>query len=190
VKLAAGIAMGLVAALSGAACRSTQPTAYTPPQEEQRDTAKAERLTREAADLIYSDPERAEALLREALAADIFHGPAHNDLGVVFLERNELYEAAHEFEWARKLMPGNADPRVNLALVMEQAGRTDDARAAYESALEVMPDYVPAMQGLASLAMRDGNEDRRLSGWLGRIAVEGESAEWREWARDQGIRRR
>ncbi len=125
---------GLVVCLGAliASCRSTQPTAYTPPQEEARDTAKAERLTREAADMIYSDPERAESLLREALAADIFHGPAHNDLGVVFLERGELYEAAHEFEWARKLMPGHPDPRINLALVMEgkrpavPSGRGDD----------------------------------------------------------------
>jgi hypothetical protein len=82
-------------------------------------------------------------------------------------------------------MPGNADPRVNLAVVMEQAGRNDDTRAAYESALEVVPEYMPAMQGLAMLAARDGSEDRRLSGWLGRIAVEGESAEWREWARNR-----
>ena len=139
-----------------AGCRSASPTAYTPPREERRDTAKAERLTRDAADLIYSDPARAEALLREALAADIFHGPAHNDLGVVFLERGELYEAAHEFAWAQKLMPGNPDPRINLALVMEQAGRIEDARAAYESVLEVSPEYpeyVPAMRGIAKLTV-------------------------------------
>jgi Flp pilus assembly protein TadD len=52
-----------------------------------------------------SEPEKAERLLREALTADLWHGPAHNDLGVIHLRRNELYEAASEFEWARKLMP-------------------------------------------------------------------------------------
>ena len=183
MKRGAGIVLLLAAVI--ASCRSTPPTAYTPPQEEQRDTAKAERLTREAADLIYSDPLRAETLLREALAADIFHGPAHNDLGVIFLERGELYEAAHEFAWAQKLMPGNPDPRINLALVMEQAGRNDDARAAYESALEVWPEYVPAMQGMAMLAVRNGAAEPRLRGWLERIALEGEDQAWREWARDR-----
>ena len=185
MRLGAGIALGIVAALSGTACRSAHPTAYTPPKEEKRNTSKAERLTREAADLIYSDPERAEALLREALAADIFHGPAHNDLGVVFLERAELYEAAHEFEWARKLMPGHPDPRINLALGMEEAGRNDDARAAYESALEVWPDHMAAMQGLAMLAIRNGEEETRLRGWLERIALAGEDDLWRAWARDR-----
>jgi hypothetical protein len=50
-------------------------TAYTPPREADRNTAVAEKLTREAADLIDSDAERAEGLLRQALAADIYHGP-------------------------------------------------------------------------------------------------------------------
>jgi len=183
VRRGAGIV--LVLATLMASCRSTQPTAYTPPQEEARDTAKAERLTREAADLIYSDPSSAETLLREALAADIFYGPAHNDLGVIFLERGELYEAAHEMEWARKLMPGHPDPRINLALVMEEAGRTEDARAAYESALEVWPEYVPAMQGLASIAVLEAKEEPRLRGWLDRIALEGDDQAWRQWARDR-----
>ena len=151
----------------------------------QRATARAGHFTREPADLIHSDPSRAESLLREALAADIFHGPAHNDLGVIFLERGELYEAAHELEWARKLMPGHPDPRINLALVMEQAGRSDDAKAAYESALEVWPEYVPAMQGMASLTARAGMDDQRLRDWLERITVEGEERTWREWATSQ-----
>ena len=83
-----------------AACRTTPTSVYTPPSEQDRDTATAERLTRQAAKLLDSKPERAEVLLRKALAADLYHGPAHNNLGVVFLGRQELYEAAHEFECA------------------------------------------------------------------------------------------
>jgi Flp pilus assembly protein TadD len=181
--------IALLLALGALGCRTASPTAYTPPSEERRDTARAEALTREAADLIASDPARAEALLRDALAADIFHGPAHNNLGVVFLERGELYEAAHEFEWARKLMPGHPDPRVNLALVMEEAGRTEDARGAYESALEVWPHHIAAIQGLAMLAVRAGESEPRLAEWLERIAVEGEDAGWREWARVEANKR-
>ena len=135
--------LALLLALGALGCRATSPTAYTPPSEERRDTARAEALTREAADLITSDPARAEALLRNALAADIFHGPAHNNLGVVFLERGELYEAAHEFEWARKLMPGKADPRMNLALTLETAGRVEEALREYATAHEVDPDHLP-----------------------------------------------
>ncbi len=71
---------------------------------------------------------------------------------------------------------------------MEEAGRNDDAKAAYESALEVWPDYVPAMQGMAMLAVRSGAEETRLRGWLEKIGLEGEDKSWRDWARERLVR--
>lgn len=179
---AAAVLVGAVLAIAG--CRSEPPVGpYTPPSEDDRDTARAEDLNRKAADLMKSDPIRAEALLREALAADLFFGPAHNNLGVLFLEQEKLYEAAGEFEWAKKLLPGHPDPRVNLALVMERAGRNAEAMANYEAALEVWPSYLPALQGLASLTLRSGSsEDPSLAGWLQEISLRGEN-QWRTWAR-------
>jgi tetratricopeptide (TPR) repeat protein len=146
-------------------------------------TVEAEQLNRRAADLIVSDPDAAEALLREALTRDLFFGPAHNNLGVLYLKQDKLYEAANEFEWARKLLPGNPDPRINLALVLERAGRTDEALRAYEAALEVEPECVAAMQGAAALAIRAGRLDPKVPGWLDTIAVQGSSEDWRSWAR-------
>jgi Tfp pilus assembly protein PilF len=137
--------------------------------EQRRDVARALELNGQAADMLQSDPEGAEALLREALTADLFCAPAHNNLGVVFLEQGKLYEAASEFEWARKLLPGHPDPRVNLALVLETAGKTDEALASYEAALEVQPGYLPAIQGAASLVVREGRKDERLRGGSGRL---------------------
>ena len=169
-------------------CQSSRVTPYTPSEEVERNTVLAERLTRRAAELMESEPERAEALLREALANDIFFGPAHNNLGVLHLERDELYEAASEFEWARKLMPGHPDPRLNLAITLERAGREDEALVAYTAALEVYPGYVPAIQGLAKLFLSTGRDDPRLEEWLDRLAVEGESQAWRDWARERRAR--
>jgi Flp pilus assembly protein TadD len=88
-------------------------TPHETPRELYRNSLKARELTEKAAEIVTSDPEKAERLLREALTADVYHGPAHNNLGVVYLKQGELYEAAHEFEWARKLMPGHPDPRMN-----------------------------------------------------------------------------
>lgn len=156
---------------------------YQPAEESRRDTVLAERLSRDAAAALDAgNLDEAEALLREALTADLFFGPAHNNLGVVFLERGELYEAASELEWARKLMPGHPDPRVNLALALEEAGRNAEALASYTAALEVYPGYLPAIQGAASLAVRTGSKDERLGGWLEEIALRGESGAWRDWA--------
>jgi len=176
-------AASLLLALA-AACRAPAQGPYSPTAEDRpRDTVRAERLSKEAADRIYSNPGRAEELLREALSADLFFGPAHNNLGVVYLGQNKLYEAAHEFEWARKLMPGHPDPRLNLAITLDRAGQEDEALAAYTAALEVWPGHIGAIQGLASLSIRARREEPRLEEWLERVALEGESEAWREWAR-------
>ncbi len=174
-----------VCTLLALGCTSKPRGPYLPLTEATRDTATAERLTKEAADLIPSDPERAEKLLREALTADLFWGPAHNNLGVLYLGRGELYGAASEFEWARKLMPGHPDPRLNLALTLDKAGQVDEAYQSYEAALEVYPGYIPAIQGMARLAVRSGRDDPRLARWLERIALEGETETWRQWASAQ-----
>jgi len=181
VRTALVMSLALLVSLA-ASCASPEVGPYQAPEETARDTARAEALTREAADLLATEPEEAETLLRDALTADLFHGPAHNNLGVLFLGRGELYEAAHEFEWARKLLPGHPDPRVNLALVLETAGKVDDALAAYDAALEVYPGYLPAIMGAASLTLRTGREDERLEEWLGEIAMRAEDERWREWA--------
>jgi tetratricopeptide (TPR) repeat protein len=156
---------------------------YEVPGEADRATSVAETLNRQAADLIEKDPAKAEALLREALTKDLFYGPAHNNLGVIFLHQQKLYEAAHEFEWARKLLPGNPDPRVNLALTLERAGRLGEAFKTYETALEVAPEDLAAIEGLASLAVRTGRDDPRLQAWLEQIALGATDARWAAWAR-------
>lgn len=158
---------------------------YAPLSESSRDTVRAQQLTQQAAELISKDPVKAEKLLREALTADITYGPAHNDLGVIELNRGQWYEAASEFEWARKLMPGHPDPRMNLALVFERAGRVDEALATYKTALEVYPNHIPSVQALTRLQVRSDRRDEQTNGFLTEIALAGETPKWREWAQQQ-----
>jgi Tfp pilus assembly protein PilF len=156
-----------------AACRST-PTldVYNPPTELARNTVEAERLSREGADALDAgNLADAESLLRQALAKDLFYGPAHNNLGVVFLKQEKRYEAANEFEWARKLLPGDPDPRVNLALCFERAGRVDAAIEMYDTALQVRPEYLPAIEGLASLTLKSGRADPRITSLTRRFRI-------------------
>lgn len=170
-------------------CAGTR-SPYNTVSAETRDPARAQKLTLQAADLLDSGPEklaRAETLLREALAADLFHGPAHNNLGVVYLKQSKLYEAANEFEWARKLMPGHPDPRVNLGVTLERAGRMDDAIQAYTSALEAYPDHLPSTQALVRLQIRTGKTDTNTRPRLESIALRGDPT-WQKWARLQHAR--
>jgi len=163
-------------------CSTTPSGPYATLAEGARDTSAAEKLNRKAADLIDSAPADAESLFREALTKDVFYGPAHNNLGVVFMNQGKLYEAANEFEWARKLLPDSPHPRINLALTMECAGRTDEAFRGYIAALEVAPECVAAMQGAAMIVVSRGRDDDRLERWLDNITLRGETAQWKAWA--------
>jgi tetratricopeptide (TPR) repeat protein len=182
------LAVAVTTALVGA-CNSSGPiNAYNAPAESARNPVEADRLSRQAADAIErGDLDSAERLLRRALAHDLYWGPAHNNLGVVFLERAQLYEAANEFEWARKLMPSQPDPRVNLGICLDRAGRSDDAMASFEAALEISPEHLPAIQGAALVAARSGREEPRLAGWLVFLSARSEP-KWVEWAAAQRSR--
>lgn len=80
-------------------------------------------------------------------------------------------------------MPGSPDPRMNLALTLERAGRTDEALTGYASALEVDPNHIQTIQALTRLRARSGTSDNQTDSHLREIATRGTSAEWQEWAR-------
>lgn len=178
----------LISAVGSGCASGKPPGAYSPMTEAGRDPTESRRLAQEALKIAMNDPSRAESLLREALNADLYNGPAHNNLGAIYLAQGRLYEAAGEFEWARKLMPGHPDPRMNLALVLEKAGRIDQAFATYDTALEVYPEHIPTMQALSRLQLRTGRADDRTARMLDEVAIRGETSAWREWARSQRAR--
>lgn len=195
------LSLFLIAACSLAlgACSSTVSGPYQAADPARRDTSRADQLNRDASDLMASEPEQAEKLLRDALTADLYHGPAHNNLGVLFLQQHKLYEAAGEFEWARKLLPGHPDPRLNLSLTLESAGRFDQARDHARTALQIHPGHIASLQQLARLELlhptrtspgtaRDPEAKAELRGNLEEIALRGESPEWKDWARLQLVK--
>lgn len=173
----------LVSGLSLCSC-ATNSGPYRHVDPKRRDTAMAERLTREAADRIETNPITAEKLLREALAEDPYYGPAHNNLGVLFIEQDRLYEAAAEFEWARKLMPGNPEPRLNLGLALEHGGRIDEAIQSYEAALALTPEHLDSLQALVRCQLRHNRFDSQIADRLSIIAMRG-TPEWSSWARQR-----
>lgn len=174
--------LGLLALLYAGGCQSDPWGPYSDRVPEARNPELARELHAQATRIKEKDLDQAELLLREALNADLYHGPAHNNLGVIYLSRGQLYDAASEFEWARKLMPGHPEPRVNLALALERAGQTDEAISAYRSALAVWDNHLPAQLGLARLQVSSGNADEETFELLDTIAMRGDP-QWREWAK-------
>lgn len=172
--------------LSG--CGAPQQRSGVDDRELRRNQQLAAELTQQAAVLIQSNPEEAMRLLRRAVEADLFHGPAHNNIGVILLVRGELYEAAEEFDWARRLMPGHPDPRINLGLALERGGKVEDALDSYASAVEVYPGHLPAIQALAQLQIRTGKRDEWTEELLNEIAYRGNET-WKSWAASQLMKR-
>lgn len=186
---AALIALAFAAATAIGCSTAKRTDPYAPVSEGARDTQRAIALNNDALPFMdkgdLSSMNKAEDLLRQALAADLYFGPAHNNLGVIYLQEGKLFEAAGEFEWARRLLPGHPDPRVNLAMTLESAGRSEDAMATYRTALEIYPDYVAAAQGLARLQLKNGKADERTPALLRVVAMQGETQEWRDWAKGE-----
>ena len=149
-----------------------------------RNPQRAAEYTHKATALIAEDPAEAMRLLRVALDADMYYGPAHNNLGIVYLNDGKLYEAAEEFDWARRLMPGHPDPRINLGLALERGGKIDEALDAYASAIEVYPNHLPAMEALTRLQVRSGKMDEGTLAMLEEIVYRGDE-KWADWARRQ-----
>ena len=182
-----GAIAALIVASSGVGC-SSRPAPYRPLTAASQNTEAARELNTEAADLMESDPDRAEQLLREALTADIYFGPAHNNLGVLLMQRGELYAAANEFQWAKRVLPGHPDPRLNLGLVLERAGKIDDAIHAYRAALEVYPGYLPAIMALTKAEVRISDVSTETRERLETIAFRSTDPRWTQWARSKLIK--
>ena len=179
-------ALVIAGAMFGCAARRAGP--YTTANDSVRRPMEADRLNQAAVALIESEPARAEQLLRDALTADLYHGPAHNNLGTLYLAQGRLYEASEEFQFAKRCLPGHPDPRLNLALTLELAGRTDDALATYRTALDVYPEHMPTLQALTRLQLRAGRTDADTARNLSILALRGETPEWREWAQMHVLR--
>lgn len=87
-------------------------------------------------------------------------------------------------------MPANPDPRMNLAMTYEKAGRTPEALESYRAALEAQSDHIASIQGLTRLEITTGTSDAATTSRLGTISLRGTTPAWREWARLELAKRR
>lgn len=172
-----------------AGCASDAPrygTFMKPDGEARRDTDAARRLNDQAIEHLQADRlEQAESLLLEALSADIFFGPAHNNLGTVYLRQKRYYPAAWEFQYAEKLMPGKAEPANNLGLVYEHVGKLQQAAECYRRAHQIEPDTPEIVGNLARVRLRQNLYDEQTRQLLDQIILKDTRPRWVRWARER-----
>jgi len=155
-------------------------------EDPRRDTRTARKHNAKALELIAkSDLAAAEVELKAALGADLFFGPAHNNLGTVYYRQKLYYKAAWEFQYAAKLMTTQAEPRNNLGLVYEAVGKLEDAASSYAAALQLEPESVEVTANLARVRVRNNLLDDRTCELLEAVVLKDTRPEWVEWARER-----
>jgi Flp pilus assembly protein TadD len=154
--------------------------------EPRRDTNAAKEADQVGLDLLAQGKldEAAEAFGR-ALTADVEYGPAHNNLGKVYYRQNDLYKAAWEFEYAKKLLPRYAEPRNNLGLVLEQAGELDRAVEEFGQAIALDTGNIEYRANLARTLIRRGDRTEEVRSLLRQVIKQDIRSEWVVWARQQ-----
>ncbi len=190
-SITAMIALAAIAPLL-AGCQWHRPAApvvdsyETLPKDPRRDTEAAKQHCARGVQLLKDDQlDQAEKAFQDALSADLFFGPAHNNLGTVYLRQQKHYLAAWEFQYAEKLMPHQAEPRNNLGLVYEAVGKLDDAAKSYEQALDLEPENSRIAGNLARVYVRSNRSDDKTRKLLEAVVMRDTRPDWVAWARER-----
>ena len=103
--------------------------------------------------------------------------PDHLDamilLARIHAQNGDYQRSTRRLERAIRLAPKNAELRVNLAEVAYQAGEREVALNALQSAHELDPNHLRALDGLSSLLFAEAKEQHSVELWTyGRIFLE------------------
>lgn len=151
-----------------------------------QNTAQAIHLTEKASRLIeHGKLEHAEKRLNEAIQLDPTLGMAHNNLGMVFYQRRQLYDAAHSYQRAIELMPGDPIPYNNLGMTWEQGDRINDAVMCFQEAHLLQPQNPVFLGNLVRAKLRRGDSDTSLDFMLKELVFLETRPDWVEWARQE-----
>ena len=122
-----------------------------------------------------------EALWDHALSVTTNNDFAHNNLGILYLQRGELDKAISHFEMALKIRLGSSQMHynlgtalvhMNLANALAREGRLEEAIVHYEEAVKLRPDYGDAHYNFGSVLFQQGRIDDAIAQWQKTLAIQ------------------
>jgi tetratricopeptide (TPR) repeat protein len=116
--------------------------------------------------LLAGDPARAEVALSHFLGSDAWHLDDLADLGMQLVPRGHFLLATQVFAKWTEASPNNPEPWTNLGLCLSRQKRLQEARSVLEYALEINPDYLPAMNNLGEVYQELGEHDLQMKNCL------------------------
>ena len=115
-----------------------------------------------------------ETLWTHALTVTTDNDVAHNNLGYLRVDRDELDKAISHFESAARIRSGKTDShydvgsafvQMNLADALARKGRSDEAMVHYEEALRLQPYYADAYYNRGNVLFAKGRIDEAIADW-------------------------
>jgi eukaryotic-like serine/threonine-protein kinase len=116
------------------------------------------------------------AELNKALDLDPQWASALNQLGYLYLERDDLAKAGEYLKKAVLAAPGDANPLDSLGEYYFRTGQLDEAVAQYQKALRIKPDF-GSEDVIAMICAVKGNYPEALS-WLDQFILASPSKNW------------
>jgi len=126
--------------------------------------------------ILAAEPSHAEEILSDFLAADTCHLDDLAHLGASLAPRGLFGLAEKVFaKWA-SVTPDNPEPWTNLGLCLSRQKKFKEARGVLEYALELNPDYLPAMNNLGEVYQELGEHDLQMKNCLQAVSKHPNSA--------------
>lgn len=126
--------------------------------------------------LLAGDPARAELALSRFLESDAWQLDDLAELGVQLVPRAHFALATQVFAKWTEATPNNPEPWTNLGLCLSRQKRLQEARSLLEYALEINPDYLPAMNNLGEVYQELGEHDLQMKNCLQAVSKHPNSA--------------
>ena len=104
-----------------------------------------------------------ETLWRTTISANPRSALAHNNLGVMLLRRDNLFEAMYYLERATEIDPRNPENHNNLGSALRKLGRVEPAIVEYRKATELLPNFALYHANLASALSEVGRLDEAIA---------------------------
>ena len=184
--ISAIVALGALGSYGCSAIPHAKSQYTTVSADSSQDEGQAIAETKRAARLARREKwDKTEEALQSALLADVTYGPAHNNLGSVYLRQGKLYLAAWEFEYAAKLMPELPEPNYNLGMVYEQAEQLDQAIDYYSKACKMAPHNPQFIGNLARALLKRSDVAPEAPALLSDLILYDTRPEWVCWARER-----
>ncbi|MFC1744650.1 tetratricopeptide repeat protein [Candidatus Riflebacteria bacterium] len=96
---------------------------------------------------------------------------AHNNLGIILLQKGMTDEALGNFRKAVAFEPNSVENLNNLARLLSSLGIFDEAIVYYKKALKYQPDNVSAYNGLGTVFARKGDISRAIEYWKKALSI-------------------